>query len=362
MGLCVKLLQLLVTSALSVADVPYYVPHITPKPLLGKLTFSGFVLEQPQCIFNQYPSSDIWLVVALNSIIPQLNDTQLATPAPYSSFATNQYYHILKTRGSDYPCSDTYGAMVAMMSVGSEKDCTDIAFCNGLLPLLGSYRVKFVVLDMNSSVLMVGSRWSEVIILQTGKNSSEIDPWPMRRSAGMIIITVILSVLLAILLACLIAALATGSKDICWRRKINNEAFATLEMIFNRYHKHSVYVEHSQHKLELVWKHLGLGSLPKVADWWGWQQIEGDNSRWWHIFPHCILLPDYTDIRVDAAMLLGPAKKALYPVQLKRHLKESCKHPGVSMENNYNRLAGCCSLKQKDQPCTAERIKRTETR
>ncbi|XP_053313285.1 uroplakin-3b-like [Spea bombifrons] len=248
MGLCGNVWLFLGTLALTFADVPYYVPQITTKPLLGKLTLSGFVLEQPQCIFNQYSGNDIWLVVALNSVVPKLNYTHLSTPSPYSRFETNKFYHILKTLGSEYPCSDTSVKTAAMLEVGSASSCTNVTFCNGALSKTGPYRVKFVVLSMNGTVMINETRWSDLISLKTGQNPSQIEPWPARRSAGMIIITVILSVLLAVLLACLIAALITRSKDVCWCKEINNEAFVNMEVIDN-YNTHPIYVSHSQHKL-----------------------------------------------------------------------------------------------------------------
>ncbi|CAH2222606.1 Hypothetical predicted protein [Pelobates cultripes] len=247
MGLYVNLWLVLALSDLIFADVPYYVPKITTKPLLGKVTYSGFVIEKPQCIFNQYPSSDVWVVIAQNAIVPKLNRTSLSTPVNSSFLDSQNYYHIFKTLGSDYPCTDTYGNAVDLFMVGSETNCTGISFCNPPLPLLGSYRVKFVVL--NNTGLVVESRWSDLISLQTGQNRSLIDTSIKNHSAGMKVITIMLSILLAILTACLIAALVIGSKDVCWYRKLDNLPLVYMEMVRNYYNMHAVYVIHTRYKL-----------------------------------------------------------------------------------------------------------------
>ncbi|XP_075445942.1 uroplakin-3b [Ascaphus truei] len=242
MNLPINLWLLIVTSAVTFADISYYVPQITLKPIPGKLTSSTFVLDQPQCIFNQYPTNDVWLVVALKSVVPDLTDAILFDPIPYSSFATKSYYHILRVRGADYPCSNTYGNTVAILQVGSEVPCVEPVFCNAPLPSLGPYRVKFVVL--NSTTTETSTRWSEVIILRSGMNSSSLDTWPGRRSAGMIVITTILSVLLAILLACLIAVLILKSKGICWCRTIENKEVLVQEVVnVKKYQTHHIYSE-----------------------------------------------------------------------------------------------------------------------
>ncbi|XP_053563373.1 uroplakin-3b-like [Bombina bombina] len=222
MDLLIKLCLLIATSALTLADVQFYVPQLTLTKMLGKVTLTSFVLDQPQCIFNQYPTNDVWLVIALDKVVPDITDTMLSTPSRYALFAQNrtEYYHILRVRGADYPCTDTQTNIYTFLKVGAQVNCTEPTFCNGPLTLFGPYRVKFVIL--NSTGLVNATRWSEKIPLRTAKPYSDIDTFPAKRSAGMIVITVILSVLLAILLICLIAALIVGSKDICWCREIDN--------------------------------------------------------------------------------------------------------------------------------------------
>ncbi|XP_072262905.1 uroplakin-3b-like protein 1 [Pyxicephalus adspersus] len=239
-----KLGLLLILATSTIADVPFYVPQITYKPLQGKLTLSSFTLDEPQCIFQQYNTSTVWLVVALNSVVPNLTDANLRNPVEYSSFQQNNYYHIYPRTAANYPCSDTAPKPIAMLPVGIEDNCTMVKFCNGRLPKVGPYRVKFVVLNTNNTMVKA-TRWSEVINLRTAINSSILDPWPKGRSTGMIVLVVILSVLLAILLACLIAALVLGSKDVCWCYTIDNEGFLVKEELnMDDYAAHTSYVPH----------------------------------------------------------------------------------------------------------------------
>ncbi|KAM9320065.1 uroplakin-3b [Gastrophryne carolinensis] len=234
-------------------DTPFYVPQITFKPFPGKVTYSGFTLDEPQCIFHQYNESDVWLVVALNSVVPALTAANLGNPVPYSSFQTKNYYHIYTRIASNYLCLDTAPKLNGLISVGNETNCTNVYYCNGPLTKTGPYRVKFVILN-NNNTLVTSTRWSEVISLNTGLSPSNLNPWPERRSAGMIVIVVILSVLLAVLLACLIAALAVGSKDICWCHIIDNEDFLAkdedseshVDVVNMLYVPHKIYQTHSK--------------------------------------------------------------------------------------------------------------------
>ncbi|KAM4795897.1 uroplakin-3b-like [Rhinophrynus dorsalis] len=247
MDLCGKLFLLIATSAVTFADVPFYVPQITLKPILAKLTTSSFVLEHPQCIFQQYNTSDVWVVVALNSVVPWINYTMLSNPTNISSFKTNGFYHTLRASGAGYPCADTSGKLTAMLQVGSDVNCTESLYCNGPVPSLGKYRVKFVVL--NSTAMVTETRWSEVITLRSGINYTTITVHS-RRSGGMIAITILLSVLLTILLTCLIAALVVGSKDICWCKKLENKEPKELFAFDNKtltYKSHPIYSLHNRH-------------------------------------------------------------------------------------------------------------------
>ncbi|XP_069613414.1 uroplakin-3b-like protein 1 isoform X2 [Ranitomeya imitator] len=250
MDLLLKLGLLLLGVTATLAEVRYYVPQVTTKPLLGRLTNNSFALDQPQCIFNLYNTTDVWLVVALNSVVPKLTEYDLSTPYDYKLFPTKHYYHIYQQPAAKYPCADTVPEFKALIPVGIEMVCGNVSFCNGILTENGPYRVKFVLL--NNTTLTRETRWSEKFNLITGMNKSTIDTGPGRRSAGMIVIVVILSVLLAILLAFLIAAIAVGSKDICWCRTLDNEGFLVKEELdlddYNipPYRPHSIYMTHSK--------------------------------------------------------------------------------------------------------------------
>ncbi|KAM4795511.1 uroplakin-3b-like [Rhinophrynus dorsalis] len=214
------LFLLVATSVATLADVISYVPKLSSSVQLN-LTSSTFVLDQPQCIFSQqYATNDVWLVVALDSVEPQLTDANLSIPVDYSSFSTNKYYHTLRVSGKTYPCFNESQKYIAVLLVGADVNCTN-PFCNSPLTSPGPYRVRFVVL--NNKGIIAKTERSELVTLTKEKNSSVIDPLPQRRSGGMIVITCMLSVLLAILLVCLTAALCLRSKGICWSGRFNNE-------------------------------------------------------------------------------------------------------------------------------------------
>ncbi|OCT95023.1 uroplakin-3b [Xenopus laevis] len=247
MDLLGRLLLLIATLAITVADIPYYVPRITTKPILGKLTSSSFVLDQPQCIFHQYKTSQVWLVVALNRVIPQLSYMELSNPANISSFETNRYYHTLPVIGGDYPCADVSGKLKAMIYVGSDVNCSNPLFCNGPVPSLGTYRVRFVVL--NGTGMETGTRWSEVITLRKGIDPSTINTWPTKYSFSMIVITTLLASLLLVLLVCLIVALALGSKDVWWFKNIDLKEKKEPAVSVNKdsfYRTHPMYSAHNR--------------------------------------------------------------------------------------------------------------------
>ncbi|KAE8624897.1 hypothetical protein XENTR_v10006087 [Xenopus tropicalis] len=222
----IKLGLLIATSVVAFADVGSYVPKITTS-ILGNLTFSTFVLEQPQCIFSSnYPTQDVWLVVALDTVEPFLTDTNLSTPVTYSSFTTNKFYHTLRVRGADYPCFNESAMSLALLQVGADEKCNE-SFCNGPLTSPGPYRVRFVVL--NNTGMVAKTNRSDLIRLPIGINYTTIDTWPLSRSGSMIVITTILSILLAVLLACLLAALCSESKSVCWSAQFEANRFMESE-------------------------------------------------------------------------------------------------------------------------------------
>ncbi|KAM3935977.1 uroplakin-3b-like [Leptodactylus fuscus] len=234
----IKLGLLLMGATVTFAEVRYYVPQITVKKILGKLTNNSFALDQPQCIFQQFTPSEVWLVVALDTVVPNLSVTNLSNPSDFKLFQSKKYYHIYQMPAATSPCSDTAPSPKALVPVGTQLNCTNVSFCNGILTNNGPYRVKFVLL--NNNTVIQETRWSEKFNLITGNSRDLIDIWPKGRSAGMIVLVVILSVLLALLLALLIAAIATGSKNICWQHILK-----VYHLNFTSYRTHHIYMTHS---------------------------------------------------------------------------------------------------------------------
>lgn len=230
MDLHIKLGLLLVLSiAVNASDISVYIPKIA-SDLITNVTDNAFVLVQPNCIFNEYTTTNVWLVIALNKSFSTLNDSDLGTPVPYASYINGlyQYYHTLLVSAGQYPCSTSNTASKNVIQVGCES-CTTNPFCNGKLSNKETYRVKFVLL--NSSGIFDETQWSsEISLAQDIPFQGNV--WPSGRSGGMIVVTSILSVLLAILLICLITALVFGSRDICFKRTILNEKSKASKMNF----------------------------------------------------------------------------------------------------------------------------------
>ncbi|XP_077338328.1 uroplakin-3b-like [Lithobates pipiens] len=216
MGLTIKLgLFLAMCAAVYTQDVSNYTPKLSSETPYN-VTYSTFVLEQPSCLFTEYSTTNVWLVVAKNDAFSQINDAQLSTPVAYTSFINNglNYYHTLPMPAGAYPCSNS---SINVLLIGSQINCSGDAFCNG--PLKNdTYRVKFVLLS--STGISNETLWSQKIVVPKQKAFQE-NVEPRGRSGGMIALTSILSVLLAILVISLIAALAVGSRDICWKQTLN---------------------------------------------------------------------------------------------------------------------------------------------
>ncbi|XP_063147176.1 uroplakin-3b-like protein 1 [Candoia aspera] len=192
-----------------------YIPHLTSEEMGGKITASTFVLEQPRCVFNESVVNMIWLVVALSKDVDKFVNPKAPEGLPYQSFEKNSYYMTLNTTTSNYPCPEK-SDQITVLRVGSETACVldhSRPDCNGPLPGPGPYRVKFLV--MNSTDVIMESKWSNPITLIQGRNPNSIVVGPKQRRTGTIIIATILSILFAILLAALIAALIYKYSSIC---------------------------------------------------------------------------------------------------------------------------------------------------
>ncbi|CAH2222590.1 Hypothetical predicted protein [Pelobates cultripes] len=211
-----------------------YIPQITLKPVLGKVTATTFVLDIPQCVFSDYAGSDIWLVIAKQDVALTLSDSALANKRTYNSFFGNGYYHIQPYSGITYPCSNDFN----YTRVGNGDSCNEIEFCNGPLNSSLAYRVKFI--RLNGTTLLNSTQWSAVISLMTARNRATIDTWPGRRSGGMIVITTILSICIAVFLAGLIATFIVGSKGHLTHKTVEKiEVPLSEEIKFNDYQGHS---------------------------------------------------------------------------------------------------------------------------
>ncbi|XP_078535785.1 uroplakin-3b [Lissotriton helveticus] len=211
-----------------------YQPQITAKLYGGNITATTFALDTPTCVFNESATNTIYLLVSYNNAtttVPFGTITRTtAGTMSYSKLATQGYYITLNTTGINYKCPGPNDNL-SVLRIGNDASCgqdPSAAFCNGPLPPGASLRVIFIMFDINGA--QTRTRWSEVINLISVKAPSTIDTWIGRRSGGMIVITTILSVLLAILLACLIAALAVGTKDICWRKKLDNKPYEDVDI------------------------------------------------------------------------------------------------------------------------------------
>ncbi|NWZ02339.1 UPK3B protein, partial [Loxia curvirostra] len=222
------------------ADKVRHKPALTQEKLEGVTTASTFVLDQPRCVFNNYSTAVIWLVVALdkdayafnNSAGPGTNETAFQRfPDPVHAYMT------LNVTLNSYPCPKPAGD-ITVLRVGSETSCAQDETrptCNGPLPGPGPYRVKFLALE--GSVPVAETYWSAPITLRTAKSPNSIPTTSSGHSAGMIAITTILSILFAILLAGLVAMLVFWGSDSC-----GSSTFGKQESVsVRRYNTHHVY-------------------------------------------------------------------------------------------------------------------------
>ncbi|XP_075707245.1 uroplakin-3b-like [Rhinoderma darwinii] len=222
MDLYVKLGMLLIMAiAVDATEISEYIPRIS-KNMKNNITDKTFVLVQPDCIFTDFTSYNVWLVIALNNCFSTIEDSDLFPPVPYSTYNNRSlaYYHTLPLSAGQYPCSASKSSFINVIQIGSES-CTENLFCNGELNNNLTYKVKFIL--VNSTTIIDSTHWLSNISLPKATTFQESSVWPSGRSGGMIALTSILSILLAILLVFFIAALLLGSQDICWKRTMHNE-------------------------------------------------------------------------------------------------------------------------------------------
>ncbi|XP_073521497.1 uroplakin-3b-like [Phyllobates terribilis] len=236
-------LLLVVSIAVNASGVSEYIPNISQN-FIGNLSDTSFVLDQPNCIFNDFTNINVWVVIALNQSFSALSDSDFGTPVPYSAYKNGsyKYYHTLLVSAGKYPCSNTDPTTIKLIKIGSMSSCTDSQFCNGELSNNETYRVRFVLLD-NIGVYDK-TQWSGEIKLRKEKQFQGDTFWSSGRSGGMIVLTSILCVLLAILVVALIAALATGGQNIYWKRTMDTKSNIASKMDFM---SRSTYRSHYDH-------------------------------------------------------------------------------------------------------------------
>ncbi|XP_052544767.1 uroplakin-3b-like protein 1 isoform X1 [Tympanuchus pallidicinctus] len=231
------LLLLLLATAHGLVNLSYQ-PLLARADLGGRVTGSTFVLEQPRCVFDEYNTSEIWLVVATSAGKSNFSDS--AEPEmPEWSFqrfpANTSAYLTLGTMQYHYRCLEPNGELT-VLRVGSETSCAhdaSVPNCNGPLPSPGPYWVKFLV--RNGSEPIATTQWSEPITLKTGTRQIPSSPgMGGGRSGAMIAIAAILSVLLAVLLAAFLTMLC--SSEAC-----GVGSFRPDSASIQRYNTHHVY-------------------------------------------------------------------------------------------------------------------------
>ncbi|XP_054022943.1 uroplakin-3b-like protein 1 [Dryobates pubescens] len=217
-----------------------YTPELASSALVGRITASTFVLEQPRCVFERFPTENIWLVVAVPEAVNDFNNS-LGPGTPERAFqefpSPARAYMTLNTTLPNYACPKPSEG-IAVLHVGIETSCandTSRPTCNGPLPGSGPYQVKF--LAFNGSVPVAETQWSLPITLRTAEDPSSIPVPGSGHSGGMIALTTILSILFAILLAGLLAMLVFCS-DTC----DVSGSFSKPEVVsVRRYNTHHVY-------------------------------------------------------------------------------------------------------------------------
>ncbi|NXC09831.1 UPK3B protein, partial [Orthonyx spaldingii] len=201
------LLLLLLPAAHGIVKLGYTPALSRTPPLEGLITASTFVLEQPRCVFDDFGTAAIWLVVALDKAFNNSAAPATAETAFQGFPGSVPAYMTLNATLANYPCPKPAGD-ITVLRVGSESSCAQDAArpsCNGPLPGPGPYWVKFLALEGSEPV--AETAWSGPIMLRTAKAPSSIPTSGRGHSAGMIAITTILSILFAILLAALLAML-----------------------------------------------------------------------------------------------------------------------------------------------------------
>ncbi|NXR31755.1 UPK3B protein, partial [Zosterops hypoxanthus] len=185
-----------------------YVPRVSPRALLGKVTATTFALERPCCVFDGHAdaSDSVWLAVSFaNASAAFRNPPSRADVPPYRQLPTARSYMTLETPAAEFSCP---APGPPVLRVGSDTACRDQGRqdpCNGPLPSPGPYRVKFLLMGCGGP--KAETRWSEPILLRTAVSPSTIEPAPPRRGSAVVVIASLLASLGAVLATAVLGAL-----------------------------------------------------------------------------------------------------------------------------------------------------------
>ncbi|MFT7797058.1 uroplakin-3b-like isoform X1 [Arapaima gigas] len=222
-----------------------YLPQITPYNMAGRITATTAALQLPQCYFNSTSSQcntgcDVYLVPAVDSGVTNFNATETSpsilslSPYPTAFAGSNSSNYYLTKVGplSNFPCLAPPG--ITYFRSGAGGNCTTTN-CNGALPTGSTVRFKYLLFNSSQNLVME-TRWSEAVTLNSLSDPATIDDGIKGHSAGMIVITTILSVLLALLLLLLIGFLIYAC-----RYAPKKEPMPTLGSLrVQRYNTHNV--------------------------------------------------------------------------------------------------------------------------
>ncbi|NXN11935.1 UPK3L protein, partial [Indicator maculatus] len=240
------LLLLLLATAHGLVPIDY-TPELASSDLGGQITASTFVLEQPRCVFQEFPTEDIWLVVAVPEAVNNFNNS-LGPGTPERAFQefpnSAPAYMTLNTTFFNYPCRKPPGE-ITVLRVGSESSCArdpSRPTCNGPLPGPGPYRLQGILrvgkLRQGTVVGPAGVGWHRAAAHWVCRLCLPPASTQDGHSDGMIALTTILSILFAILLAGLLAMLVFWGSDSCGC----SSSFSKPEAVsVRRYNTHHVY-------------------------------------------------------------------------------------------------------------------------
>ncbi|KAM4702246.1 uroplakin-3b-like [Discoglossus pictus] len=197
-----------------------FVPTLFPNGI-GSVTSSGFNLAFPNCVFTASgisPTDTVYLLVADRNVSANLNFTNIDFQnfPSFQNRLQNGIFLTLPTPAANFGCVLTPNGLSAVR-VGIDPTCIldpTRPFCNGPLTTTGPFRVRFIVVNENGTVV-AQTLWSDDINLRRPRDPSSINTDIVHRSASMIVITTVLAVLLAGLFALYSGLLFQNCCKIC---------------------------------------------------------------------------------------------------------------------------------------------------